>query len=717
MQPLRRRRQQSAIAARTIVAALLACVAVVVVMLAEVSLSAVDNAIAPTGTSDALERDRAAPDASTAAAATTTATVAAAATAPSTEGKTRPSQFANWAFDAHSRITADTLPVRTVDARAAHAPSDIPDAVYVAGVSPQPLAHPRLVALSDRAVESILNLNPAAIRAEADSAAAASLFERFVGGSYLPRNARPMAHNYAGHQFGSWAGQLGDGRAILLGETTSRSGQHWELQLKGSGRTPFSRDGDGRAVVRSSVRELLASEALYALGIPTTRALALVAGDETVLRDPLGDGHPVPERTAVLLRASPSWLRFGSFERFAAFGSQPSRPDIQRQLVQFLQAHHAPELVRKDGQSVGLMGRIAGRVSQFLSGTLFHASSNEEHSQQLFSKRTPPTTFEHLRQGSPLLRAYRMVADFVSQFNWARVSDAGWAAQLLAEEDPVDYSRWFVGVVNNTAWLVANWQAYGFAHGVCNTDNFSILGLTLDYGPFAFMEAYNPDLRPNASDESDMYTFSQQSSVAYTNLMWLAQALAELIPEQDRRTALGAFARLHEEYYLQVMRRRLGLDNEEDIDAHIVQEFKRLLFLSKADYSLSLRFLADIRDTHVANKTVPEHAWALKDIAQAEPEDFYSWLSMWYKRIHRNHNRDPLVTFEAMNAVNPRYILRNWMAQQAIEEYLGDGNSQSVQRLLDVLQQPFEVNDWAEAAGYASRPPSWAAELRVSCSS
>ena len=294
-------------------------------------------------------------------------------------------------------------------------------------VAPTPVAAPRLLACSPEMARA-LGLSEAQVRAPE--------FARVFAGNALWPGMDPFAANYGGHQFGHWAGQLGDGRAISLGEAVTAAGERWELQLKGAGPTPYSRSADGRAVLRSSIREFVCSEAMHHLGIPTTRALCLVGTGETVVRDMFYDGHPEAEPGAIVCRVAPSFLRFGNFELPASRGDT----GLLRRLVEFC--------IRRD--------------------------------------------FPHLQgQGEPL------------------------------------YGDWFAEVCERTAVMIGHWMRVGFVHGVMNTDNMSVLGLTIDYGPYGWIEDFDPDWTPNTTDaHRRRYRFGQQPAVAYWNLGRLAAALA-----------------------------------------------------------------------------------------------------------------------------------------------------------------------------------------------
>ncbi|MGC0808584.1 protein adenylyltransferase SelO [Pantoea agglomerans] len=423
-------------------------------------------------------------------------------------------------------------------------------------------------------------------------------------GAALLTGMQPLAQVYSGHQFGVWAGQLGDGRGILLGEQRLEDGSKLDWHLKGAGLTPYSRMGDGRAVIRSSVREFLASEALHHLGIPTTRALTLSIGDEPVYRE-------TTERGAMLMRISPSHLRFGHFEHF--FYSQ-----------------------------------------------------QQEKVQQL--------------------------ADYAIRHHWLH---------LDAEADR--YQHWFTDIVLRTARLIALWQSVGFAHGVMNTDNMSILGLTIDYGPFGFLDDYQPDFICNHSDYQGRYSFENQPMIGMWNLNRLAHALSGLLTTEQLRTALSAYEPELMRVWGERMRAKLGLLTQQSSDNEILTDLLALMTQEHSDYTLTFRLLSE---TQQAESRSP-----LRD-EFIDREAFDSWYQRYRSRL-----MDEQVSDEerqaVMKASNPAVILRNYLAQQAIEE-AERGEQGALARLHQALQQPFSDQTAAE---YRQRPPDWGKTLEVSCSS
>lgn len=439
--------------------------------------------------------------------------------------------------------------------------------------------------------------------------------QAFTGNTVLP-GSQPYASVYSGHQFGVWAGQLGDGRAITLGETAAG----WELQLKGAGRTPYSRGGDGRAVLRSSIREFLCSEAMHALGIPTTRALCLTASDAPVYRES-------QETAAVVTRAAPSFIRFGHFEHFAARDMQPEL----RQLADYVIDRYYPDC----------------------------------------------------RSG------------------WQGVNSEGTALQGNA------YAALLHEVGQRTAQMIAHWQAVGFCHGVMNTDNMSILGLTIDYGPFQFLDAFDPAHICNHSDHQGRYAFKQQPQIAYWNLFCLGQALLPLIEDQDVTVAaLEAYRPAFSLAFHQRMCTKLGLPSAAQqhtaAATPVIGHLLELLAANRIDHTIFWRRLS-----LSAQGADFEHTRELF----LDTEGFDRWL-LSYQELSA-------LTGQALDAnlmlnTNPGFVLRNHVAQEAIEA-AQQGNYQVVQDVLHVLQRPFDAHP-AHGA-WADFPPEWASSIAISCSS
>ncbi|OYT72067.1 MAG: hypothetical protein CFK52_06115 [Chloracidobacterium sp. CP2_5A] len=473
---------------------------------------------------------------------------------------------------------------------------------YYRRVAPEPLRNARLVAFNAEA-SALLDLDPA-------EAARPDFVAYFNGEKRLP-NSDPIATLYAGHQFGVYVPQLGDGRALLLGEVRNARGEKWEVQLKGSGRTPYSRAGDGRAVLRSTIREYLGSEAMHALGIPTTRALCVIGSDEPVYRETI-------ERGALLVRLAPTHIRFGSLEVFF----YRRRPEDVARLANYVIERFFPD----------------------------------------FRKLDEPERF----------------------------------AAFLQE------------VTARTARLVAQWQAVGFAHGVLNTDNMSILGLTLDYGPFGFLDDYDPHFICNHSDGTGRYAFDQQPGIVLWNLRCLAQTLAPLAPRERLAAALGAFRDLFFDEYERLMFAKLGLSDPRAEDAELLADWLELLARNRADYTIAFRRLAEVvpeDPAHPANGRLQD--------AFTDREAVAAWLDRYGARLAQD-KLPPAERRRRMQGVNPKYILRNYLAQMAIER-AQDGDFTEIERLLDALRRPYD--EQPAQARYAEPPPAWGRRLEISCSS
>ncbi|HUP09998.1 MAG TPA: YdiU family protein [Caldimonas sp.] len=428
----------------------------------------------------------------------------------------------------------------------------------------------------------------------------------FSGQAQWPDMA-PLASVYSGHQFGIWAGQLGDGRAHWLGEVQTPAGP-MEIQLKGSGRTPYSRMGDGRAVLRSSIREFLASEAMHALGIPTTRALCVVGSPLPVRRETM-------ETAAVATRVSPSFIRFGHFEHFASRGQEPE---------------------------------------------------------------------------------LRRLADFVIEHHFPACRDAAMPHAALLE-----------AVAGRTAELIAGWQAVGFCHGVMNTDNMSILGLTIDYGPYGFLDGFDPGHICNHSDEQGRYAYARQPNVALWNLHALAQALLPLIGDTDAAlAALECYRTRFAEALAARFAAKLGLATREDGDPALAEDLLRLMSAERTDFTIAFRRLSAFR-------TVPEAGnERVRDLFIDRPA-FDAWAARYSARLRREGSVDAERALR-MNRANPKYVLRNHLAEVAIRASQA-GDHGETERLRQVLDRPYDEQPEHEA--YAAFPPDWAQTIEVSCSS
>lgn len=474
----------------------------------------------------------------------------------------------------------------------------LPPAFYTY-LQPTPLPDPYLVAASEDAA-GLIGLTPSQL-------AQAPLLDIFTGNSVAP-GSQPLAAVYSGHQFGVWAGQLGDGRAILLGNVPGSDGQQQELQLKGAGKTPYSRMGDGRAVLRSSIREFLCSEAMAGLGIPTTRALCVTGSDAPVWRE-------TEETAAVVTRMAPSFIRFGSFEHWAA---QDNIPMLQ-------------------------------------------------------------------------MLADSVIRDFYPA--------------LLEEEDC--YAALLREVTLRTARLIAHWQAAGFMHGVMNTDNMSILGLTLDYGPFGFMDGFNTKHICNHSDNAGRYAYDMQPRIGLWNCYALAEALLPLIDsEEEAQDALSAYQPAFEQALHTLYKAKLGLVTDEEHDAQLVGQLLTLMQASQTDYAILFRKLSDV------SRTGDQQETTLRDMF-IDREGFDQWVQLYRARLQREP-RDDAARKQAMNKTNPKYILRNYLAQEAIEQ-AQQGDFTLTHTLHALLRRPFD--EQPEHARYAAYPPAWAEQVSVSCSS
>jgi uncharacterized protein YdiU (UPF0061 family) len=474
----------------------------------------------------------------------------------------------------------------------------LPDGFH-SRLHPTPLPDPYLVSFNADAAR-LIDL-------DTDEISRADFAEHFTGNRLLP-GADPLAMLYAGHQFGHFVPQLGDGRAILLGEIRNRAGELWDVQLKGAGLTPYSRQGDGRAVLRSSIREYLCSEAMHGLGIPTSRALCITGSDEEVYRERI-------ETAAVLTRLAPSHVRFGSFEVFYYRGQH----EHIAALADYVIARHFPHL--------------AGDADKY---------------------------------------------------------------QLFLNE-----------VTQRTASLVAQWQAVGFSHGVMNTDNMSILGLTFDYGPFGFMESYDPGYICNHSDPRGRYAYDQQPQVGLWNLGRLAQALSPLIPVEDMVAVLDGYAPAYHQHYVSLMSAKLGLGKNLEADIQLIGSLLALMHASQLDYTNLFRSLgnfdssADAANDELRDQFIDRAA-------------FDAWSAAYRARLQH----EPCADSERkarMDAVNPKYILRNYLAQNAIEKAEKQRDFSEIDRLLNLLAKPFDVQPGMET--YAAAPPDWARHIEVSCSS
>jgi hypothetical protein len=475
----------------------------------------------------------------------------------------------------------------------------LPSAFYTR-LAPTPFATGHFLVSFNPELAQHLGLDPAeATRPE---------FVQYLSGQRPWPGTEPLAMLYAGHQFGHYVPQLGDGRAILLGEVRNALGEKWDLQLKGGGLTPYSRQGDGRAVLRSTIREYLCSEAMHGLGIPTSRALCIIGSDAEVYRESIESG-------AMMIRVAPSHVRFGSFEIFF----YREQPEQLKQLADYVIAQHYPEI----------------------------------------------------------------------------------------QTGPDKYRLFLKTIVQRTATLIAQWQAVGFAHGVMNTDNMSILGITLDYGPFGFIEAFQPEYICNHSDHQGRYAFDQQPNIGLWNLTCLAQALTPLISVEAAQQCLAEYEPAFIERYYDLMRQKLGLQETNEETAHLIHGWLSLLQQDARDYTLTCRALSDFDSAASASNS------ALRDRFISRLE-FDEWARAYKARLQKENSVDAQRR-ERMNQLNPKYILRNYLAQAAIEKAITQKDYTEIERLRTLLMNPFAEHP--EFTTYADEPPDWAKTIEVSCSS
>lgn len=452
-------------------------------------------------------------------------------------------------------------------------------------------------------------------------------FLEMVTGAQIVKNTTPYAMCYGGFQFGNWAGQLGDGRAINLMEV-KHQGKRWALQLKGAGETPYSRSADGLAVLRSSIREHLCSEAMYHLGIPTTRSLSLSLSGDQVLRDVMYDGNPAHEKGAIVCRVSPCFIRFGNFEIFAN--------------------RHDTETLKK----------------------LTDYAINE--------------FYPHIKAATK--KGY---IEFLNQ------------------------------VVINTVNMIIHWQRVGFVHGVMNTDNMSIHGLTIDYGPYGWLEGYDPNWTPNTTDEHQKrYRFGNQPQIALWNLFQLGNALFPLVGEANPlETVLGKYNDLYEEKYLSMMRQKLGLQKAMDIDTQLVLDLEKCLQLTETDMTIFFRNLATIsKDIELMEddtflNSVNDAFYKPEEVKETILNDWKKWFTVYLKRLKQEDLTDEERKV-AMNKVNPKYVLRNYMAQLVIDA-ADKGDYSLIEEIHTMLKKPYDEQENNQK--WFAKRPEWARH-KVGCS-
>lgn len=492
-------------------------------------------------------------------------------------------------------------------------------------VKPRKVKAPELVAFSHE------------MAAELDLDEASCLSEQFTqvfAGNEILDGMQPYAQCYGGHQFGNWAGQLGDGRAINLGEVINKQGKRFSLQLKGAGETPYSRTADGLAVLRSSIREFLCSEAMYHLGIPTTRALSIVTTGEEVVRDMFYDGRPQAEIGAVVCRVAPSFLRLGSYEIFTSRGDI----DTLKQLVDY----------------------------------------------------TIETDFPHL--GEPCKDTYL---------------------------------DWFREICERTADMVVDWMRVGFVHGVFNTDNTSVLGLTIDYGPYGWIDDYDPNWTPNTTDAvGKRYRFGAQPQIAQWNLLQMANAIYPLIDDAEAlRNILNDYVTVYTDKWQQMRADKLGLAEFKADDEELNQQLNKVMQLSETDMTIFYRRLAEIK---VADKVKDDDSlmqplisafYAADGLSKEDKHAIAAWIRSYLNRVEQDGIDDDSRKTK-MNQVNPKYILRNYLSQLAIDKS-EQGDHSLVNELLDVMRHPYDEQPQYEQ--YAGKRPDWARNKpgcsMLSCSS
>lgn len=488
---------------------------------------------------------------------------------------------------------------------------------------------PKLIALAPE-VADLLGLTP--------TECASEVMLQVLAGNQLLVGMQPHACCYGGHQFGNWAGQLGDGRAINLGEVINTRGDYWTLQLKGAGPTPYSRTADGLAVLRSSVREFLCSEAMHHLGVPSTRALSLVVTGEQVMRDMFYDGHPGLEPSAVVARVAPNFIRFGNFELAAARGD---------------------------------------------------------------------------------LTLLQQWADFTIRTSFPE----------LGEPSAEVYGVWLAEVARRTAHMIAHWMRVGFVHGVMNTDNMSILGLTIDYGPYGWLENFDPNWTPNTTDaQHRRYRFGNQPQVALWNLAQLANALYPLINTvAPLEAALDVYRAEYAQAWQTNMANKLGLHNFIADDQDLVTELEKLMTVIEADMTIFYRCLAKFElhgedysaEAPVERVSIASCAFLMpayyQPLSDEQQQQVCAWLTRYRQRLLQDwviYGRSDAERRTQMNTVNPKYVLRNYLAQQAIEQAtLGDYSM--IQNLLTVLRRPYDEQPDFEYL-FAKRP-EWA-RTKAGCS-
>jgi uncharacterized protein YdiU (UPF0061 family) len=485
------------------------------------------------------------------------------------------------------------------------------DACY-SHVNPQKTPNPQLIHVSKEMIEA-LGLS------EKDTNSKA--FLNIVTGNELIPKTQPYAMCYGGHQFGNWAGQLGDGRAINLTEVVHKN-KRWFLQLKGAGVTPYSRTADGLAVLRSSIREYLCSEAMFHLGIPTTRALSLSTSGNEVLRDVLYDGHPAYEKGAIVCRVAESFIRFGNFEIFSA------RDDLKnlKKLADYTIKHHFPSIEN---------------------------TSKEK------------------------------------------------------------YIQFFKEVSERTLKMIIDWQRVGFVHGVMNTDNMSILGLTIDFGPYGWLEGFDFGWTPNTTDKQHKrYRFGNQPNMGLWNLYQLANAIYPLVEEvKPLEEILDSYKTNFEKESLLMMKSKLGLHKTDANDTLLIQQLEDTLELTETDMTIFFRNLSEFSSNTPNNLSLISAAFYDEKGALEVEENWKSWFEKYQNRLQKETLSDA-ERAEKMNLINPKYVLRNYMSQMAIDQ-AEKGNNDLINELFELLKQPYAAQPKSQK--WFAKRPEWA-KNKVGCS-
>lgn len=497
----------------------------------------------------------------------------------------------------------------------------VPKAAY-SFVTPRIPSQPKLIHIS-KEVQNLIGFSNDFVQSET--------FLKLISGSEIVSNSKPFAMNYAGHQFGNWAGQLGDGRAIVLGEIANQN-QTFTLQLKGAGPTPYSRRADGLAVLRSSIREHLCSEAMFNLGVPTTRSLALLLTGDEVLRDVMYNGNAAMEKGAIVCRVAPSFIRFGSFELFS------SQNDVEN---------------------------------------------------------------------------LKALADYTISNYFTEIQTEG----------KEKYIQFFQKVAEKTREMIVHWQRVGFVHGVMNTDNMSIHGITIDYGPYGWLEDFNPNWTPNTTDaQGKRYRFGNQANIALWNLYQLANALYPLIEEAEPlETILNTFAKKYDEDFMEMMLNKVGITSKNQENETLIHQLLENLQQTETDYTIFFRLFNQINKTDSADECLNKVHFAFykpDEIKGVILETWHFWFEKYTKALQEEEELSDEARKSQLNAINPKYVLRNYMAQLAIE--LADKNDYSlIEELYTLLLNPYDEQPQFEK--WFNKRPDWAREKigssMLSCSS